>query len=184
TRSGAGFCVTNLATIYRMDGDGVRSEPAPLKAKGAAPGQREFSGVPRILTNGVTDLALLWIGCRYSRSQGANGAAEVPELVVDVYGGHVVAGEGHVFVAADLNDEAFAGHYLIEMLAVFKGDGNDLVAHAGFALAFEMIGEFTGDGNQTRSHEVYPDGEICSVPSVRGVSHGSPCRQKTSQQAQ
>src|SRR4051795_1440680 len=75
-------------------------------------------------------------------------AAEIPALVVDVDGGHVITGKRHIFVAAHLNDKPFAGHNLIEMLAVLQGDGYDLVAHPGFPLAFEMIREFAGDGNQ------------------------------------
>ena len=100
------------------------------------------------------DLALVKLSepWRYLRLQGASGAAEVPALVVDVDEGHVVAGKRHVFVAADLNDETFAGHNLIEVLTVFKGDGYDLIAHAGFALALEVVREFAGDGNQMLPH--------------------------------
>ena len=75
--------------------------------------------------------------------------SKVPLLVIHTHGEHVIWCKRHIPVPANMNNATFAGDYLVEALAVPKGDGDDLVARAGFALAPQIIGAFAGNWNQT-----------------------------------
>jgi hypothetical protein len=73
---------------------------------------------------------------------GADWFAEVPGFVVYVYGGYFFGRERNVAVAADLDDAAFAGDNLVEVLAVFQGDRDDVIADAGFPVMLKQCGVF------------------------------------------
>jgi hypothetical protein len=75
--------------------------------------------------------------------------SKVPLLMIHTHGGHVIGCKRHISVPTNVNNATFAGDYLVEALAVSKGDGDNLIARTSFALAAQILDAFARNWNQT-----------------------------------